>query len=450
MRVRSLRTSVLFATLSVAASALVAVGVSGARAPAVASESRGIEIPAFYDPPAQIPSQPGELIRSEAMPLSVNLPVIFPGKATRLMYSSVDSAGRPVAVTGAYIQPTKAWSGPGPRPVVAFGSGTIGAGDQCAPSLGLEKPFNVGIGVDGVETLTINYDMIQMSGLLNQGIAVALTDYVGLGATDRPHHYVNRVSTAHAMLDVARAVKKLPGVSIPADTKFGAWGYSQGGGASGAAAELQPSYAPDVNLVASYVGAPPADLRATIDGVDGGLIVGVLGFALNGFIDAVPELGAVVAANLNAKGKTLLADTATSCIGDIIFNHAMTKTRDLTTSGKSLGQIVDADPALAAFVAEQRIGRLKPTAATLVATALADGAVPHKQARQLAKDWCAKGANVKYLPVGTPPLPGDADKLALGHVSGMVLAWPTALSWMTDRLQGERAYGNCGLLPLMP
>lgn len=445
MRVRRLRPTVLIAALSLAATSLVSTGVVVGSA-AHAGESRGIEIPAFYDPPSSIPSTPGELIRSEAMPLSVNLPVIFPGKATRLMYSSIDSSGRPVAVSGAYIEPTKAWSGPGPRPVVAFGSGTIGAGDQCAPSLGLEKPANVGIGGDG-NTITINYDMIQMSGLLNQGIAVALTDYVGLGVTGQNHHYINRVSTAHAMLDVARAVKKLPGVSIPADTKFGAWGYSQGGGASGAAAELQPSYAPDVNLVAAYVGAPPANARATIDGVEGSLIVGALGFALNGFLDADPGLAPVFDEYLNDAGKKMIEETRTMCIGDIIFSYGLKRSSAFTKSGKTLGQIVDSRPELTRLIEAQRIGRLKPTAATLVATSVGDRTVPHAQAKQLARDWCGKGAVVKYLPVGSPSL---TDSLVLHHIEGMVLAWPAALSWMTDRLQGEKAPNNCGLLPLLP
>ncbi|MCD9198912.1 lipase family protein [Aeromicrobium wangtongii] len=416
---------------------------------ATAGESRGIQIPAFYDPPAQIPASPGSLIRSEPMPLSLNLPVVFPGKATRLMYSSIDSAGRPVAVTGAYIEPTVAWRGPGPRPVVAFGSGTIGSGDQCAPSLGLEHPINLGIGSDG-NTLTLTYDLIQMSGLLNKGVAVALTDYVGLGATDRRHHYLNRVSTGHAMLDVARAVKKLPGVSIPAGTKFGAWGYSQGGGASGAAVELQPTYAPDVNLVASYVGAPPANARTTMAGAEGGLISAAMGLAMNGFLDSNPELVPVFDRNLNASGKKMLADTATMCIADVIASYPLAKSGAWTVDGKTLGQVVDSEPLLAKVIDDQRIGRLKPKGATLIATALGDNTVPHGMVKQLAKDWCGKGAAVRYLPVGLPALPGDRDQLVLHHLEGMLLAYPTALAWMTDRLSGAAAPSNCGSLGLMP
>ncbi len=42
------------------------------------------------------------------------------------------------------------------------------------------------------------------------------------------------------------------------------WGYSQGGGAAASAAELASSYAPDLNVVGTYAGAPPADLDRTV------------------------------------------------------------------------------------------------------------------------------------------------------------------------------------------
>ncbi|MEU9456208.1 triacylglycerol lipase, partial [Streptomyces sp. NPDC048277] len=85
--------------------------------------SRGVTIPAFYNPPADLPSANGTLIRSEPLPLALSLPGLdgpLPGSATRLMYKSTDSNGQPVAVTGAYIEPTAAWQGDGPRPLVAL------------------------------------------------------------------------------------------------------------------------------------------------------------------------------------------------------------------------------------------------------------------------------------------------------------------------------------------
>ncbi|GAA5016565.1 hypothetical protein GCM10023335_42410 [Streptomyces siamensis] len=83
---------------------------------------------------------------------------------------------------------------------------------------------------------------------------MVVTDYVGLGATDRLHAYVNRLDGGHALLDAVRATRALPTASITEQSRVGLYGYSQGGGASAAAAGLQPSYAPELTLSGTYAG----------------------------------------------------------------------------------------------------------------------------------------------------------------------------------------------------
>ncbi|MYR58744.1 triacylglycerol lipase, partial [Streptomyces sp. SID625] len=184
-----------------AAQALPATAATGP-APVV---SRGVTVPEFYDPPAELPAADGTLVRTEPLPLALSLPSLhgpLPGRATRLMYKSTDANGAPVAVTGAYIEPTARWKGGGPRPLVVVAPGTMGQGDQCAASLGLEHP----LAFNG-ETVSIGYEDLSVYRLLAQGTAVVVTDYVGLGATDRLHTYVNRIDGAHAVLDAARAAR---------------------------------------------------------------------------------------------------------------------------------------------------------------------------------------------------------------------------------------------------
>ncbi|MFE2439299.1 triacylglycerol lipase, partial [Streptomyces sp. NPDC059409] len=84
-----------------------------------ATTSRGVEIPAFYTPPSELPGADGTVIRSEPLPLALSLPGIdgpLPGRATRLMYKSTDANGEAVAVTGAYIEPAASWRGARARP----------------------------------------------------------------------------------------------------------------------------------------------------------------------------------------------------------------------------------------------------------------------------------------------------------------------------------------------
>ena len=50
------------------------------------------------------------------------------------MSTTADANGELVPVTGYVVEPTSKWRGKGPRPTVVIGRGTVGQGDQCAPS----------------------------------------------------------------------------------------------------------------------------------------------------------------------------------------------------------------------------------------------------------------------------------------------------------------------------
>ncbi|GGW41933.1 triacylglycerol lipase [Streptomyces caelestis] len=405
--------------------------------------SRGVAIPAFYTPPAQLPAANGTLIRQEPLPLGLSLPGLdgrpLPGTATRLMYKSTDSSGRPVAVTGAYIEPSAQWEGDGPRPLVAVASGTMGQGDQCAPSFALQHPLTV-----SGETLSVAYENLAIYRLLATGAAVVVTDYVGLGATDRLHTYVNRLDEGHAVLDAVRAARALPGTSLASGSRVGLYGYSEGGGASASAAELQPTYAPDVKLAGTYSGAPPANLTAVMKGIDGSALVGALGWAINGFAQTDPDLRGVIETNLNDAGREALADTSTMCVGDSILRYGFTRSTAWTTSGKPIADIIAAEPRAQAVLDDQRIGTLKPTGPVRVATGVQDDIVPHGQARQLAVDWCRKGGNVTYEAVDLPNL---GDRILTNHLAPLFTDQGEAISWLTDRLEGEPAVSNCWTMP---
>jgi Secretory lipase len=125
---------------------------------------------------------------------------------------------------------------------------------------------------------------------------LVVTDYEGLG-TPGVHTYANRLAQGQALLDAARAAQRLPGTSLDPHGPVALWGYSQGGGASASAVELAPGYAPELDVVGAYVGAPPADLAQAMPYADGSLLVGLIGYAINGFIAAYPEIEQAVTAS---------------------------------------------------------------------------------------------------------------------------------------------------------
>ncbi|GAA1903901.1 alpha/beta fold hydrolase [Streptomyces sodiiphilus] len=438
--------------MAVAVATALCLGLAAAPVATAADEqsasgtSRGVPIPAFYDPPAELPSANGEVIRTEPLPLGLSLPGLdgrrLPGTATRLMYKSTDSAGRPVAVTGAYIEPSASWRGGGHRPLVALASGTMGQGDQCAPSFALQHPLTL-----TGETVSVGYEVLAIYRLLSAGAAVVVTDYVGLGTTDRLHTYVNRLDQGHALLDAVRAAHSVPGASITRDSRIGLYGYSQGGGASASAAELQPSYAPEIKLAGTYAGAPPADLTEVMKGIDGSALVGALGWSVNGFAQSDPDLREVVEANINDTGRAALEDLSTMCVGDAIFGYGFTKSNKWVTGGASLGDIIAADPKARAALDRQRIGNLRPAGPVRVASGIRDDIVPHHQSRRLAVDWCRKGANVTYEAIVLPNL---GNKILTNHLVPLLTDQGDAISWMTDRLSGRPVLSNCWTMPFQP
>lgn len=122
--------AVVLAVLVAAATALTA-------APAAFADDRIYE--EWYTPPEPLPpGAPGDLIRTEPSRLvfepSGQLSANYRGTGTRIMYRSTDAQGKPVAVTGTYIEPDAPWTGNGPRPLLAYATGPYGVGEQCAAS----------------------------------------------------------------------------------------------------------------------------------------------------------------------------------------------------------------------------------------------------------------------------------------------------------------------------
>ncbi len=138
------------------------------------------EYTAFYTPPDPLPDgAPGDLIRTEPSRLvlepSGRLGMIM-ATGTRIMYRSTDARGNPNAVTGTYFEPYNPWPGQGPRPLIFYGPGTQGQGDQCAPS----RQFNQGIHWSPWLDIAFNYEEMFVATMVARGFAIVMTDYDGL------------------------------------------------------------------------------------------------------------------------------------------------------------------------------------------------------------------------------------------------------------------------------
>lgn len=401
-------------------------------------EASAEPVAAFYTPPDRIPQEPGAIIKTAPMTLFMTPPTEqgWPGKAQQVMYTSRLQDGSPVAVSGTYLEPTGPWQGAGPRPTVVIGPGTSGQGDRCAMSMA----FSTGLAVS-VEQLGISANQELPSSVVWSGLGarVLVTDYVGLG-TPGIHTYANRFESGHAILDGVRAANNLGGVGL--ETPVVLWGYSQGGGATAAAAEMKPSYAPELNLKGTWAGGPVADLTAILEKIDGALIGGAIGFAVNGMLARYPELQRAVDRVISPSGRAMLDTLSDACIADIITRHPFLKTETLTRDGRPLSVHLAELPEATPVLAELRIGNSAPAAPVLITSGRNDDTVPYGQARRLAEDWCAKGATVTFRTNELPPiLPGTTIPNHFGPEIIDGFGPDNAFTYLLDRLADQPVSG---------
>lgn len=372
------------------------------------------ERPAFYEPPETIPSTPGTIIRTEKAPflldpLDLSSSVVT---ATRVMYSSTDGDGTPIAVTGTVFVPKTKYVGKSERPLISYAAGTQGMGDQCAPSQQMEN--------------LVEYEGIGIARTVGRGYAVGVTDYQGLG-TPGTHTYMAREAQGRASLDMARAAKNLKDSGLTNENPVGLMGYSQGGGAAASAAELAGSYAPELDIKGSAIGAPPADLAkvgANIDGTTYSLfaLFAVLGVATSEHIDTTPHL--------NAEGQELGAKVEGACVFNL-FEYANLDSSKYTTSGKTLEGLLSEEP-FASAVAEQRIGKRTPNAPVVINHAIGDDVIPYEVGKQLGSDWCDKDARVSFN-AGLVPT----------HVGGFVPHVEKSMYFFEKRFAGKNQASSC-------
>lgn len=132
---------------------------------------------------------------------------------------------------------------PAEAPVLAFGAGTTGIGNHCAPSL--EVP----------EEIRWGWYRQNMQAYAGQGIIAIFPDYVGFNNPDIPQRYFSKAAEGHLMLDALRAVRaaydkyadEINTALRPGDVNVTA-GYSQGGHAALAALDMNERYAPELTV----------------------------------------------------------------------------------------------------------------------------------------------------------------------------------------------------------
>lgn len=187
---------------------------------------------------------PGTILRQEAIETTLH-----GARAWRIHYTSRDVNGRPTESTGLVIAPTGSSSD---RPVLTWCHGTTGLGDAACPSAQPDPARDLTLYFSIGAEQSIDYGIPAVQSFIDDGWVVCATDYQGLGTPGMHQYNVNR-SNALDALNIVHASRHL---DTGAGTIVGCMGWSQGGGAAAAIAELDADDYGDLRLIGTVPMSP--------------------------------------------------------------------------------------------------------------------------------------------------------------------------------------------------
>jgi cephalosporin-C deacetylase-like acetyl esterase len=195
--------------------------------------------------------KPGDLLSQKEIGTEIK-----GARAWKVRYVSKDVNDVPTEVTGLVIAPEEKGKD---RKVMTWCHGTTGLGDAATPSAQPNPARNLITYFDANSTQQIDFGVPGLQGWIDDGYVVCATDYQGLGTPGQHQYVVNRTQARDAVY-LVHAARKME--EVGAGTKFGGAGWSQGGGASAAVAELDPADYGDLKLVGTVCMSPGAAIVA--------------------------------------------------------------------------------------------------------------------------------------------------------------------------------------------
>jgi hypothetical protein len=327
--------------------------------------------------------------------------------AARVVYRSTSGDGQLTIVSGSVFIP----SGDPPDggwPVIAYGHGTTGIDEPCAPSLS--------------DSLLGSAQVV--AALIAKGYAVAFADYQGLGAPG-VHPYTDSRTAGLNMIDAVRALRA---TFKDVSNRWGAYGVSQGGGAAWAADEQARTYAPELKLVAVVAVSPLADLTGLVDKAQQGTLTTDQKLVVIATAESIARLHPDVNRDDYRRGAAARNwDVLSACSGP--------KVRSRTDAANMMGpdDVAPSTPVAADrlrhYLAQWALPQQRLSAPLYVWNGGTDTFIDASWTAGAIQRACALGGTVAAV--------FEADK---GHGE---INYFDQLQWLTDRFAGKVATNDC-------
>jgi len=375
------------------------------------------ELDPFYKPaPGFESSAPGTVLRSRKIQsayfgLVPNVPV----QAYQLLYRTTAVDGSAIAAVTTVFKPALSK----PDRFVSFHTAYDGAArdGKCDPSYSYQL-------LAPQVNLISSAEFFLLQAFVADGNIVSSPDYEGPDAAFGAGRLAGM-----SVLDSMRAVSSFKELGFIVKPAVVGYGYSGGGIATGWAAQLQATYAPELPIKGWASGGTPANLTGTARHVDGTVAAGFLPQALAG-LDAPSSYEAQVSEIYNryltANGQSNLAIAKQICSVENIPIFAFQAIQ--STKFQTLGDRVLYEPTLRRVLDENLMGQSKketPKPPVYLFHAPEDEIIPYSNATTLRDEWCGYGASVEFVTLANG-----------GHISSEILGFPGAFEFVQKAFLG--------------
>ncbi len=351
----------------------------------------------------------GEVVRQE--PLGAN---IQNGSSQRILYRTQRYDGSYTFSSGMLFIPNGTPTSP--RPIVAWAHGTIGMGDQCAPSR-LNDPTG---------------NIAWVNQMLQNGWIVVATDYAGLG-TDGTEGYLVGQDEAHDVLNSVRAARQVVGAT--ASNEFAIWGHSQGGHSALFSASMASGYAPELQLKGTVASAPAAELSALFNEQYNTSLGWVIGPEV---LVSWPNVYKNLDINQIATAPALrnYQKIAYQCIDSAAIEGLIRNKLGQSFFSTTISNV----PSWNTVATEQTAPILSPNQPLMIAQSETDQVVLANTTAQYIQRACQANSNLSTLWIS-----------GVGHIQTAQVVSPDVTNWISDRFANRPNTSTCNqTLPVAP
>ncbi|MFD3746881.1 lipase family protein [Nocardia sp. NPDC058633] len=414
--------------LPLAAAVVAAVSVMAAcpatAQPAPAAPAPVIPLPPELDPGFYLPAAetvaataPGEIIAARQVNVADFGLLPIDVDAWQVSYRSNNSRDEAIPAVATLIKPRG--QAVQPRKLLSVQMAEDSTAGYCAPSYALQHLSVAAL----AGQIVVPAEFLFAQAALAQGWAVVVPDHQGPNSAYAAGPLAGRIT-----LDGIRAATSFAPLEAGPTAPVGLYGYSGGSIATGHAAELHASYAPELNIVGVAEGGVGADLYAALRMSNNQLTSGLVYAAVIGLTREYPDFAAYLDQRLDPLGKGLTAVKSSLCVQYQSMLLPFLNLDAMIASGEG-----PLDPPVAAMLADTKMGKSVPDMPLFIWHSAWDEILPLAATDALVDTYCRDpNTSLTYT-----------RDHASEHIVAEVVGGPAALIWLRDRLDGIPAPTGC-------